>query len=150
MAQPKSDPILCLRHRLIRAAVSLAVLPLLAACENSATAYVVDTNQHALILVREQPYFWTSTVNQAVIVSRLPYCQKKVKIHPGGTAFSTVEVYEAGDRLWALLQDGRWYLASTDRCLVQDWDNPGGMPPGQMVGSFRLKDGEPVFEAAAR
>ena len=30
----------------------LALLPLLAACENSATAYSIEGSQHALILIR--------------------------------------------------------------------------------------------------
>lgn len=126
----------------------LMLLPLLAACENSATAYTVDTSQHALILVREQPYFWTQTVDQSVVVSRLPHCQRKVSIHPDLTELTEMQVFEAGDLLWALRQGNRWYLASTERCMVQDWDNPSGQPPGELVGSFRLRDGGPVFVGA--
>ncbi len=123
------------------------LLPLLAACENSATAYSVEGAQHAIILVREQPYFWTSTVNQAVIASRLPECQRRVAIHPDATTLTPMEVYEAGDRLWALHQGERWYLASTERCLVQDWAAPV-QPPGPLVGTFRLEDGAPTFVPA--
>lgn len=127
----------------------LAPILMLAGCENSATAYMVDTNQHALILSREQPYFWSDEVDQAIVVSRLPHCQRKVKIHPGGTAMTDMEIYDAGDRLWALHQGNRWYLASTERCLVQDWENPGA-PPGLLVGRFSMKDGTPVFTAAGQ
>lgn len=130
---------------LLRALGVLALLPLLAACENSATAYTIDTNQHALILVREQPYFWTSTVDQSLVVSRLPHCQRKVKIHAGPKDFTDMDVYEAGALLWALRQGERWYLAGTEQCLVQDWSNPGDQPPGPQVGAFRLRDGKPVF-----
>lgn len=130
---------------LFRALGVLALLPLLAACENSATAFTIDTNQHALILVREQPYFWTSTVDQSLIVSRLPHCQRKVKIHPGAKALAEIDVFEAGGLLWALRQGERWYLAGTEQCLVQDWDNPGDQPPGPQVGAFRLRDGKPAF-----
>lgn len=127
---------------------ALLLLPLLAACENSATAYTIDTSQHALILVREQPYFWTSEVNQFVVASRLPHCQRRVSIHPGATTLAEMRVYEAGDLLWALQQGRRWYLVSTEACRVQDWDNPGGEPPGAYVGSFVLRDGEPTFVRA--
>ena len=133
---------------LLRVAGVLMLLPLLAGCENSATAYTVDTNQHALILVREQPYFWTPTVDQSVVVSRLPHCQRKVRIHSDPTELTEMQVFEAGDLLWALRQGNRWYLASTERCMVQDWDNPSGQPPGELVGSFRLRDGGPVFMPA--
>ncbi len=123
----------------------LVALPLLSACENSATSYIVDTNQHALILIREQPYFWTATVDQSLIVSRLPHCQRKVKIHPDAKALTEIEVFEAGALLWALRQGNRWYLASTEQCLVQDWDNASGAAPGDLVGTFRLRDGSPAF-----
>ncbi len=128
--------------------VLCAALPLLAACENSATAFMVDGNQHALILVREQPYFWTAEVEQAVVVSRLPSCQRKVTIHPSPTELVEMEVYEAGDLLWALRQGGRWYLASTEICQVQDWANEGGAAPGPLVGTFRLREGKPTFTRA--
>jgi len=131
--------------RLLRALGVLALLPLLAACENSATAYTIDTNQHALILVREQPYFWTSTVDQSLIVSRLPHCQRKVKIHPDAKELTDIDVFEAGSRLWALRQGERWYLAGTEQCLVQDWANPDDQAPGPQVGTFRLRDGKPAF-----
>jgi hypothetical protein len=133
------------RPRLLQTIALAAVLPLLGACENSATAYVIDTSQHALILVREQPFFWKREVEQAMIASRLPHCQRKVTIHPGARTFVEMEVFEAGDRLWALRQGERWYLAGTDRCQVQDWENPGDQPPGPLVGSFQIKGRTPTF-----
>ncbi|WP_068636003.1 hypothetical protein [Thauera butanivorans] len=131
-----------------RALAVLGVLPVLAACENSATAYMIDGKDHALILVREQKFFWDDELKQAVIASRLPKCQKRVSIHPGSTTLVEMRVYEAGDHLWALQQGPRWYLASTEVCRVQDWDNAAGKPPGPWVGSFVLKDGAPAFVAA--
>ena len=41
-----------------------------------------------------------------------------------------------------------WYLAGTEECRLQDWDNPGNQPPGRSVGSFVLKDGAPAFVPA--
>ena len=131
-----------------RVGVALALLPALAACENSATAYMVDGNQHALILVREKTYFWDSTVKQAMIASRLPNCQRRVDIHPGQDALEPMAVYEAGDRLWALHQGARWYLATTSTCQVQDWANASGSPPGSLVGTFQLKNDAPTFVPA--
>ena len=133
-----------------RALVAIALVPMLAACENSATAYMIDGSQHALILVREKPYFWDSTVNQAVIASRLPQCQRRVAIHPDRTELTPIEVYEAGDRLWALHQGERWYLASTAECQVQDWSNALGAAPGPLAGTFRLKDGAAAFIPAGK
>ena len=134
--------------RFRRALLLTALLPLLAACENSATAYMVEGKEHALILVREQKVFWVDEIKQAVIASRLPNCQKRVTIHPGVGSLQDMQVYEAGDRLWALHQGNRWYLASTEVCRVQDWDNAAGKPPGRLVGSFTLKEGVPAFVSA--
>ncbi len=132
----------------------LLLLPLLAlllaGCENSATAYIIDGKDHALMLVREQRWFWSDEINQAVVVSRLPDCQRRVAIWPGTPSGPSMEVFEAGYRLWALEQGRRWYLASTDKCLVQDWDDAPETPPGPLVGTFVMRDGSPVFEAVAK
>ena len=132
----------------------LLLLPLLAlllaGCENSATAYIIDGKDNALMLVREQRWFWSDEINQAVVVSRLPDCQRRVAIWPGTPSGPSMEVFEAGYRLWALEQGRRWYLASTDKCLVQDWDDAPETPPGPLVGTFVMRDGSPVFEAVAK
>ena len=131
-----------------RVLAALGLVAVLAGCENSATAYMIDGSQHALILVREQKFFWDDELRQAVVVSRLPACQKRIRIHPGSTELVEMRVYQAGDMLWALQQGARWYLAGTEECRLQDWDNPGNQPPGALVGSFALKEGQPVFVAA--
>ena len=135
-------------RRAARVLAAAALLGVLAGCENSATSYMIDGSQHALILVREQKFFWDDELGQAVVVSRLPACQKRVRIHPGAVDLVEMKVYAAGDGLWALHQGVRWYLAGTEECRLQDWDNPGDRPPGALLGSFALKDGEPAFVAA--
>ncbi|MDD2873671.1 MAG: hypothetical protein PHG21_08580 [Azoarcus sp.] len=128
--------------------VVIALAPLLSACENSAVAYSIEGKEHAITLLREQPYFWSDEVTQYVVAARLPKCQRKVRIHPGLTRMTDLEVYEAGYQMWALHQGARWYLASTEECKVQDWDNPDGNPPGVLKGHFHMKDGDPVFSPA--
>jgi hypothetical protein len=126
----------------------LFVVVLLAGCENSATSYTIDTSQHAVVLVREQPYFWDAQVKQYIVASRLPNCQRKIAIHPDAKALTPIEVFEAGSLLWALRQGSRWYLVSTELCAVQDWVNANGMPPGRSVGEFRAGPDKPVFVPA--
>jgi len=121
---------------------------LLAGCENSGTAYMADGKDHAVILVREQKYFWSDEIDQAVVVSRLPDCQRRVAIWPGSPKGPAMEIYEAGYRLWALNQGRRWYLASTDKCMVQDWNDPPAQPPGALVGTFVMRDGAMQFDPA--
>jgi len=138
------------RHALFRGLVLLAALPLLAACENSATSMIIEGKDHALVLVREQPHFWSDGVTQYIVVSRLPNCQRRVKIHPDIKAMNHMAVYEAGHMLWALQQGKSWYLASTEECRVQDWDNSGNKPPGSVVGNFSQPEGKTVFTPAAK
>ena len=131
----------------LRAFWFFPLLPLLAACENSATSYSIDANREAVILVREQRWFWSGEVEQAVIAARLPECQRRVAIKPGRSDSLKMEVFEAGSQLWALHQGDNWYLASTAKCAVQDWSAPAA-PPGALVGTFTLKDGAPAFVPA--
>lgn len=131
-----------------RRSLFLMLLPLLAACENTAVSYSIDANREALILVREQRWFWSGEVEQAIVASRMPQCQRRVSIKPGETGNLKMEVFEAGSQLWALHQGNNWYLASTEKCLVQDWAAPAA-PPGALVGTFTLKDGAPAFVPAA-
>ena len=123
---------------------------LLAGCENSGVAYMVEGKDHALILVREQKLFWSDEIDQAVVVSRLPDCQRRVAIWPGSPGGPSMEIYEAGYRLWALNQGRRWYLASTDKCMVQDWNDPPATPPGALVGTFEMRDGQMQFDPVAQ
>jgi hypothetical protein len=132
----------------LRLALLALFASLLVACENSATSYTMETNQHALILVREQPYFWDKEVNQYIIASRLPTCQRRIAIHPDAKTLTPIDVFEAGYLMWALRQGDRWYLVGTERCLVQDWSNPSGDMPGPAVGQFRAGPDKPVFVPA--
>ncbi|MHB1373979.1 MAG: hypothetical protein ACYC5W_10515 [Thauera sp.] len=134
--------------QMLRVLAAAGLVSVLAGCENSATSYMIEGSQHALTLVREQKFFWHDELRQAVVVSRLPACQKRVRIHPGPTVLVEMRVYAAGDALWALHQGSRWYLVGTEACQLQDWDNPSNQPPGALLGSFVLKDGAPAFVPA--
>ncbi|MFN4021447.1 MAG: hypothetical protein ACK4JZ_01135 [Hydrogenophilus thermoluteolus] len=136
-----------LRVRLLTPFLLGAAALVLTGCENSATAYQIEGREHALILVREQrlPF---AAIEQFVVVSRLPVCQRRWRIQEDGTPMTPMRVYHAGDLLWALEQKGRWYLATTEDCKVQRWPNPNPQSLGPLVGSFQEKDGQVVFVAA--
>lgn len=61
----------------------LAAVPLLAACEYEGAAYLIEGKDHSISLVREQRWFWSSEVEQAVVVSRMPTCMRRHEIRPG-------------------------------------------------------------------
>jgi hypothetical protein len=121
----------------------------LAACEDAAISYRIEGMNHALVLERQQSFPW-SEVKQAVVVSRLPKCQRKYPIESDRAEMTPMKVYEAGDLLWALEQGGRWYLASTEDCRLQPWDKPDPQALGPVVGTFLHRDGVLVFETALK
>lgn len=118
----------------------------LSACENAAAPYMIDGAAHAITLVREQRWFCSSEVEQALVVSKMPNCQRRFAIRSGTTDSLKIEVFIAGDELWAF-RDGRyWYLASPEKCRVQEWIDPPATPPGREIGVFVMRDGGVVFE----
>jgi hypothetical protein len=127
--------------------MGLALLvPFLVACENHATAFMVDGNHHAMILIREQPRFWNNTVDQWLILSRLPDCQRRHPYLPGKAGALEIKLYRVGDLIWALHHEGQWYLASTGSCELKPWpDKADDNPPGPYEGRFVWKE-SPVFE----
>ncbi|GHU13081.1 hypothetical protein AGMMS50225_22450 [Betaproteobacteria bacterium] len=128
-----------------RALALCALVPLLSGCENNLASMLVEDRNHSIVLIREQPYLWSNKVNQFIVATRIPKCQRRMSIHPDTTTLMPIEVYEAGDLLWALRQGGRWYLVSTEECQVQDWLEPPATPPGRAVGRFEMKGEKVVF-----
>lgn len=124
----------------------LLALPLLAACEYEGAAFVINGNKDENIsLVREQRWFWSSEVDQAVVVSRMPTCMRRHDIKPGVAGSVKMEIFEAGSSLWALKQGKNWYLASTEKCEFQRWTDPPAEPPGRLVGTFSRKNDKLEF-----
>ena len=125
----------------------LCCLPLLAGCENEGTAYLIQGKDESIALLREQRWFWSDKVTQFLVVSRMPTCLRRYEIRPGTTASVKVEVFEYGDRVWALRQGRNWYLVGTQSCQFQRWEEAPLEPPGALVGTFTRKDGQLAFVA---
>ncbi len=117
----------------------LLAVPLLSACEYEGAAFLIDGKDQSISLVREQRWFWDSEVEQAIVVSRMPTCLRRYGIKPGVAGSVKMEVFEAGDYLWALRQGKNWYLAGTEKCEFQPWQEPPAEPPGKLVGTFTRK-----------
>ncbi|WP_216819707.1 hypothetical protein [Zoogloea sp. LCSB751] len=118
----------------------LAAVPLLSACENDGIAFLIEGKDHSIALLREQRWFWSDEVAQSIVVSRMPTCMRRYEIKPGVAGAVKMEVYEAGDYLWALKQGKNWYLAGTEKCQFQRWDEHPEEPPGRLVGTFTRKN----------
>ena len=135
-------------HSILRSLLVLVAVPLLAACEYEGTAFLIDGKDQSITLVREQRWFWSDEVEQAVVVSRMPTCMRRHEIRPGTTGSVKMEVFEAGDYLWALKQGKSWYLAGIEKCEFQPWKDAPAEPPGKLVGNFTRKDDRLVFVPA--
>lgn len=70
-------------------------------------------------------------MEQAVVVSRMPTCLRRHDIKSGVTGSVKMEVFEAGDYLWALKQGKSWYLAGTEKCEFQRWKDAPRRAPRQ-------------------
>jgi hypothetical protein len=127
----------------------LLSVPLLSACENNVAAYEIEGRNHSITLVREQAYPFASEVKQALVAARFPDCQRRFDIEAGKPGRVKMEIWELRDRLFVARQGNVWYAIGTDKCQVQKMDPTGPQPPGRLIGSFRLKDDELVFEKAA-
>jgi len=121
---------------------------LLSGCENVAVPYMIDGAAYSISLVREQRWFWSSEVEQALVLSKMPKCQRRFAINPGSAGALRIEVFAAGEGLWALHDRNFWYLASPEKCRAQEWTDPPATPPGREVGVFVMRDGVAVFEPA--
>jgi len=89
-------------------------------------------------------------VEQAVVVSRMPTCLRRHDIKSGVTGSVKMEVFEAGDYLWALKQGKSWYLAGTEKCEFQRWKDAPAEPPGKLVGTFTRKNDKLEFVPAEK
>lgn len=127
----------------------LGVLPWLSGCENNAAAYMVDGRNHAITLVREQPYPFSSEVKQAIVPARFPVCQRRFDIAPGTQSGPRMELWQLRDTLFVARQGRHWYAIGTEQCQVQKMEPTGDTPPGRLLGSYRKTDGALVFEPVA-
>ena len=129
----------------------LAVLSLvcLTACENQAASRMIGgSKEHSISLVREQRWFWGDAVDQKLVISRFPECQRRFEIDPGKVGEPGLELYGVSDMLYLAHQGPSWYAVGTEECQLQKYDRPPDPVPGTLLGRFTQQDGRLVFEAA--
>ncbi len=119
---------------------------LLSGCVNDAASYQINGREHALVLTRDQNWFWQKKVELAVVVSRLPDCQRKHKMHPAAIKSFKVELWQPGGGTYVLRQGNNLYLTETQTCegfQELDKEPPGGL--GRLLGTFRQVSGKLTF-----
>jgi hypothetical protein len=125
----------------MRVLVTLTLAAVLGGCGSTDMASMpIQGSEHSLTLVREKPYAWSGGWDMAVVVSRMPDCMRRHHLkHVGDGAFK-VEVFRTPQARWILHQGKRWYIADTESCELQQFDEKPEQP-GDLVGTFGDKDG---------
>lgn len=125
----------------------IPLLPLLAGCFQDTASYSLGARDHALTLVRNQTFFWQSTIDVSVVMSRMPDCNGggDIKGLPEDASF---ELYKAPDEYpepLLLLKVGSRVFAVSDRsCRMQEFkQTPDSL--GEKLGVFMVKDGKFQF-----
>ncbi|MDD5296668.1 MAG: hypothetical protein PHU46_07125 [Rhodocyclaceae bacterium] len=134
------------RGTIIKLAAVLAAGALLSGCENDAASFMLDGKDHALTLLREQPYFWSDNANLELVVARLPDCQRRLPMKPAPLPQAQVSIYEVVPTQYQVQQGKNWYLAETQGCTLQTLSAPPETP-GKLLGTFDRKDGKLRFLA---
>lgn len=126
--------------------VWLGLLPLLAGCISDAASWQIDGQDHAITLIRNQQWFFSSRVDLSVVLARLPECQRRHTLLPTTSSQATVDVYQTGANEFILKQGARYYLAETRTCSgFQKLDGEPGSGVGARTGSFREQGGKLRF-----
>ena len=123
----------------------LPLAALAAGCEIDNAAFMIEGKEHALIINREKPYFWSDQYELAVIVSRMPTCQRRFDMKPARLNTAVVTVFDGGEPNRYILRQGssRWYAVNTTDCVFSVIDKPATEPPA--IGTFRKKDEQFTF-----
>jgi len=127
----------------------LVAVILLTGCVRDSASYQFPEEDHAITLLRNQNFFWVSTVQLDVVALRLPDCNSGIRVKDV-PRFNKLSLYQAPDiypePIFILQTGKRHYAISTLSCQVQKFDEA---PPdlGEMVGQFYEKDGKFQFFA---
>jgi hypothetical protein len=124
------------------------ILPLLvllvSGCAKEPAAYHIAGSEIAITVERIKPYVWTSGWELDLIVRQHPNCQRRHHLKPTKSDKLKVEVYTPQRGVFILRQAKRWYVTDLRTCDMQTFPDPPP-EPGELVGSFMVKEGEFKF-----
>lgn len=129
----------------MRVLATLTLAAVLSGCGSTDMASMpIQGSEHSLTLVREKPYAWSAGWDMAVVVARMPDCMRRHHLKHVGDGSFKVEVFRTPQARWILHQGKRWYIADTESCLLQQFDEKPEQP-GDLVGTFGEKSGVLTF-----
>jgi hypothetical protein len=132
----------------MRKTLILLTSMLLAGCVDDSASYLINGNDHALTVRRQQNYFWKDEAAVSLLAARMPECQRLHQLADVSPAADVkVEVFAAGDDMWNLRMDGRLWQVEMATCEgLTEMQNDPNADLGRPVGRFVVKDGKLVFE----
>lgn len=134
-----------MRPAMTRIALALATL-LLAACGSQQAGYQITDRNHSLSVTRDQPYLGANWDNW-LVVTRFPECQRRYALKESSSEAFKMDVYRVEQGVFILNHGKRWYIAETRTCRWQQYESEPPQP-GELIGSFRTRDDQLVWEPA--
>lgn len=123
---------------------------LLAGCENDSASFQdADRQGQSLTLIREQHRFWDRNAAVALVVARLPDCQRRHTLGPTPPDEARVELFREGERRYLVKQGESWFLADAGTCQLSSAAAPAAGAQPAPLGAFEREDGRLRFKAAA-
>lgn len=128
----------------------LLALPILAGCVNDSASYQNENRDISVTLIRQQRWLWDKKVDAAVVVSRLPDCQRRHPMEPLSPS-ARVELWQPGPGTFVIRRTGAMILTESQTCegwQVLEEEPPGGL--GRQLGTFQQEGGKLSFVAAGK
>ena len=120
---------------------------LLTGCVNDSASYVIDTSDHAIIVMVTQDTFWSKQASLRVIASRLPDCQRQFDFGKVDMKDLNVELFSTGEESFLLRAGDEMWQVETRGCTRLP--EPSADVQAQPIGIFHFDDRKQlVFERA--
>ncbi len=139
--------------RTARTLLMIAALPVLAGCVQDSASFMIDGERnHAVTVMRQQKWFWSSDLDVTVVAARQPECLGGLDIK-GVTRDSELVLHRApedyAEPIFILALNGAHYAVSTVSCRVQKFaEAPTDLGP--VVGRYKEVDGKLQYTEATK
>jgi hypothetical protein len=124
------------------------ILPLIVlamtGCARDPAAYMIAGSEIAITVERIKPNFWSSGWELDLIVRQHPNCQRRYHLKPIAGGSVKVDVFSPERGIFILRQGKRWYVTDLRTCGYEPFKEPPP-EPGELMGTFREKDGAFTF-----
>lgn len=127
-------------------AFALLSIFLLAACgDTQHAAYLITDGQHSLTLTRQQA-FVGSDWDTEFVVARFPDCQRRYPLKELVGDKLKIDLYRTEPGVFILNSGKRWYVTETRTCRFEQFKE-APPAPGDVIGSFQIKDGKLEYKS---